>query len=74
MTICNYYDGSCKKKSALIIGDCKFCKKHFCTEHRLPESHRCECLHTCKLASFLKNKEKVLDEASKKNQSKIVTI
>ena len=74
MARCNYTHESCNKKQALIIGFCKFCKKNFCTEHRLPESHHCEFLNDCKSCSFVKNKEKLLSEASNQNHSKISTI
>lgn len=62
---------TCNKKQALIIGYCKFCKKNFCAEHRLPESHQCEFYSDCKNSSYIKNKEKLLDEASNKNKTKI---
>ena len=34
----------CKKKQS-IIGECKYCKKKFCSFHRLQEDHRCERLN-----------------------------
>jgi len=37
---CNFE--GCAKKIAVIVGDCKFCQKKFCTQHRLPEDHDCE--------------------------------
>jgi predicted nucleic acid binding AN1-type Zn finger protein len=57
---CNFAD--CKKKQALLVGDCKYCDKHFCGTHRLPESHKCEELEKCKKIQFEKNKEKLMGE------------
>jgi len=55
------HDG-CKKKAAMIVGDCKFCAKSYCASHRLPETHACANLLGCKQASFDKNKEKLMNE------------
>jgi ubiquitin C len=52
----------CVKKIAVIVGDCKFCQKKFCTQHRLPESHSCPNIQACRQQSFDKNKEKLLRE------------
>jgi len=54
--------GECTKKTVLVVGDCRFCKKSFCTGHRLPETHVCPEMATCKQASFEKNKEKLMGE------------
>lgn len=58
--ICNFTD--CKRRCALIIGDCKYCEKHYCSVHRLPEDHKCEKLEECKKNSFEKNKNKLMKE------------
>jgi len=55
------HDG-CKKKAAMIVGDCKFCSKSYCASHRLPETHACSNLIGCKQASFDRNKEKLMNE------------
>ncbi len=65
-TICDYEDdanGKCIAQCAMIIGDCKYCRKKYCGKHRLPESHRCANMTACKEESFDRNKKKVLDEA-----------
>jgi len=52
----------CAKKAAMIVGDCKFCSKSYCPTHRLPETHHCIGLDTCRQQSFDKNKEKLMKE------------
>ena len=32
----------CKRELICLPYICKYCGKHFCVEHRLPEKHRCE--------------------------------
>ena len=62
MPICDFKEG-CHLKAVLITGDCKYCKLKFCNKHRLPESHYCENLQSCKDAHFQKNKEKLEKES-----------
>ena len=50
----------CFKRNALIVGDCKYCKKSFCLKHRLPECHSCQNLQACKDAHFEKNKNALI--------------
>merc|ERR1711977_87152 len=38
----------CKERVVLLIGDCKFCSKSFCQAHRLPETHACPEMKSCK--------------------------
>lgn len=52
----------CKHRPALVVGDCKYCTGHFCSEHRLPETHSCTGLAQCKEVHFNKNKDKLLRE------------
>lgn len=52
----------CLKKTAPIIGDCKFCKLKFCGAHRLPEAHCCYSMQKCRDQSFQQNEKKVLSE------------
>ena len=62
-TKCNYEDeetGKCSLQCALIIGDCKFCKRQFCGKHRLPESHVCPNIVTCQKEHFERNKKTLL--------------
>lgn len=53
---------TCTDRPAKIIGDCKYCKQHFCSKHRLPESHQCDNLVSCRQASFEKNSSKLMGE------------
>lgn len=39
---CSYKD--CKDGAQRIIGDCGFCKGHYCGKHRLLEDHKCDGL------------------------------
>jgi hypothetical protein len=39
---CTYKD--CKEGAQRIIGDCGFCKGHYCGNHRLLEDHKCDGL------------------------------
>ena len=55
-------ENSCARNAALIIGDCKFCKKHFCGKHRLPEAHACANMETCRTQHFERNKQKLFRE------------
>lgn len=34
----------CKEPAQRIVGDCTFCKGHFCGKHRLLEDHKCSGL------------------------------
>ena len=51
----------CGAKSTMIIGDCNFCKCKYCNLHRLPESHRCACIHTVKKDSYTENFNRVMN-------------
>lgn len=53
---------TCTDRPAKIVGDCKYCKNHFCSKHRLPESHQCDNIVSCRQASFEKNSSKLLGE------------
>lgn len=52
----------CTDRIAKIIGDCRYCKLRFCAKHRLPESHQCSDISTCRQESFERNSSKLLDE------------
>ena len=52
----------CNKRTAALIGDCRFCKHSFCGTHRLPETHVCPEMASCRQQSFNKNKDKLLSE------------
>ncbi|MBE7180613.1 MAG: hypothetical protein INR71_05265 [Terriglobus roseus] len=49
----------CTKPIERIVGDCGFCKGHFCSKHRLLESHACEGLEDCKKESHERNADKL---------------
>ncbi|KAK4612021.1 AN1-type zinc finger protein TMC1 [Fulvia fulva] len=57
---CNAKD--CKEKAQLIVGDCGFCKGHFCGKHRMLESHNCTGLEDCKKEEKERNREKLESE------------
>jgi len=50
---CTYKD--CKEGAQRIIGDCGFCKGHYCGKHRLLEDHKCDGLEDCKKESHDRN-------------------
>lgn len=53
---------TCTDRPSKIIGDCKYCKHNFCSKHRLPESHQCDNLVSCRQASYEKNSSKLMAE------------
>ena len=50
---CKY--GDCKKRAAIIVGDCSFCRLKFCSAHRLPEVHSCIGIDECKKLAVGRN-------------------
>jgi len=52
----------CKKKVAIIIGECKNCELNYCIEHRLPEDHCCEKIEEKKQAALKIFKKKIMSE------------
>lgn len=59
-----YYD-KCTSAASKFIGDCNFCKGHYCSKHRLMENHACEGLTTCKEAMHKRNAEKLAAEQTR---------
>jgi predicted nucleic acid binding AN1-type Zn finger protein len=57
---CNFKD--CKDAAQRIVGDCSFCEGHFCSKHRMLESHNCPGLEDCKKEEQDRNKEKLESE------------
>ena len=55
------FDG-CADRALTIVGDCSYCKDKFCGKHRLPETHACSQLQTCRDIAFQKNSEKLMNE------------
>lgn len=54
--------GGCNKPTQKIIGNCTFCSKDFCGQHRLLESHACAGLEDAKKADKDRNREKLQSE------------
>ena len=50
----------CGAKATMITGDCNFCKCKYCNIHRLPESHKCACIHSLKKESYIDNFTRVM--------------
>lgn len=41
----------CENNALKLIGECKYCKSSYCSQHRMPEDHQCEFLD-----DFIRNK------------------
>jgi ubiquitin len=52
----------CTCRPAPIIGDCSYCKGHFCGAHRLPETHSCQAMAACRAQAFERNASKLQAE------------
>lgn len=50
----------CLDRVAKIVGECRYCST-FCGKHRLPESHACEKLSSCRQESHERNSDKLLN-------------
>lgn len=50
----------CMKKNAPVVGDCKFCGKMFCLNHRLVETHQCSLIESCRQQAIAKNTNALL--------------
>ena len=50
----------CAAKATIITGDCSYCKCKYCNAHRLPETHKCACIHDVKHESFNDNYTRVM--------------
>lgn len=59
-----YFD-RCTSPASKFIGDCNFCKGHYCSKHRLMENHACEGLTSCKEAMHKRNADKLVSEQTK---------
>lgn len=62
MEFCEY--NICKNKIS-IIGECKYCKKKYCNNHRYIESHKCENYNKC-----VDNKKEKLNKELKVEKEK----
>ena len=56
------YEG-CKNKRAPIIGDCCYCSLKYCTQHRLPELHKCDNLDACCKKAQKENSDRLKSQA-----------
>lgn len=56
-----YFD-KCSSAASNFIGDCNFCKGHFCSRHRLMENHACAGLTSCKEQMHQRNADKLESE------------
>lgn len=52
----------CRDGAQRIVGDCGFCRGHFCGKHRLLEDHKCDGLEDCKKESRDANASKLISE------------
>jgi predicted nucleic acid binding AN1-type Zn finger protein len=51
------FNKDCKMSVLKMIGECKHCKKSFCSSHRLPELH--DCTH---FDDYKRKLKKILEE------------
>jgi len=56
------YEG-CKNKRAPMIGDCSYCTMKYCTQHRLPELHKCDNLDVCCKKAQKENSDRLASQA-----------
>lgn len=54
--------GECTDRVAKVVGDCRYCGLGYCSRHRLPESHACDNIQSCRQASYDKNTNKLMGE------------
>lgn len=52
----------CNNTPLKIVGDCIHCDGHYCSKHRLLESHKCSGLQNCKEQLHTQNGLKLLNE------------
>ena len=51
----------CLDRVAKIVGSCRYCEHSYCGKHRLPESHACENISSCRQESHERNSDKLLN-------------
>ncbi|QLG74040.1 hypothetical protein HG535_0F05520 [Zygotorulaspora mrakii] len=59
------YFSKCNNPASKFIGDCNFCKGHYCSKHRLMENHACEGLTSCKEDMHKRNADKLAAEQTR---------
>ncbi|KAG2221880.1 hypothetical protein INT45_012524 [Circinella minor] len=57
---CTY--NNCTGRVVKIIGECRYCDSKYCGRHRLPESHSCNNITSCRQDAYEKNTSKLLRE------------
>lgn len=57
---CNF--DKCNSNAVNLVGDCNFCGGHYCSKHRLLESHQCQGLKSCRDQMHQRNTEKLRQE------------
>ena len=62
----------CKKKTGLLIFDCNYCNKSFCSKCRDVLSHKCSNIDDCKKRKKDELKERLISE--KVVKSKLILI
>lgn len=62
----------CKGRVVQIIGTCKWCSKTHCQEHRLPESHMCHRIQSCRDSAAEMNRRNL--ENCKSVAAKVVRV
>ncbi|TBU07589.1 putative AN1-like zinc finger domain-containing protein [Hamiltosporidium magnivora] len=58
----------CYNKAGKINSDCNYCSKNYCAKHRIPESHACIEIESCKKAANSRNEAKLLKEKLTRNK------
>ncbi|ORX93624.1 AN1 zinc finger protein [Basidiobolus meristosporus CBS 931.73] len=53
---------NCSSRAIRIVGECRYCENKFCGQHRIPETHACPNLITCKQNSFRIYADRLLSE------------
>lgn len=59
------YFAKCTNAASKFIGDCNFCKGHFCSKHRIMENHACEGLTSCREVMHKRNADKLAAEQTR---------
>lgn len=65
------YHDKCTSVASKFIGDCNFCKGHFCARHRLMENHACAGLTSCKEQMHQRNADKLESEQTQAQKIRI---
>lgn len=58
----------CINPIAKIVGDCRWCSSRFCLKHRLPETHVCPNIATCRAQASDDLAKRLLEEKCVSNK------